>query len=171
MRMVDTVDRNGGIRPPIGIMEAHRVGTPHRAISIVVWNRDRTRMLITRRAAVKATWPGFWSNAVCSHPLPHEPYAAAARRRLFEELRIHGAVEPAFRLFYGPVRCPVSGALEHELDHVFYARLGERALIRPRRSEISAVRWVDQSQLDELRDSGRITPWFRMILERVRWAR
>jgi len=171
MRMVETVDRNGGIRPPIAILEAHRVGAPHRAVSIVVWNSSRTRMLITRRASDKATWPGFWSNAVCSHPLPREPYAAAARRRLFEELRIHGAVAPAFRLFYGPVRCPVSGALEHELDHVFYARLAEGAPIRPMRSEISAARWVDRSQLATLRHSGVITPWFEMILERVRWAR
>jgi isopentenyl-diphosphate Delta-isomerase len=169
--MVETVDRDGGIRPPIAILEAHRVGAPHRAVSIVVWNSSRTKMLITRRAAVKATWPGFWSNAVCSHPLPLEPYAAAARRRLFEELRIHRSVARAFRLFYGPVRCPVSGALEHELDHVFYARLAESAPIRPRRSEISAARWVDEGQLATLRHSGVITPWFEMILERVRWAR
>ena len=140
-------------------------------ISIVAWNASRTRMLITRRAAVKATWPGFWSNAVCSHPLPHEPYAAAARRRLFEELGIHSSVAPAFRMFYGPVRCPVSGAFEHELDHVFYARLPEEAMIRPNPAEISAVRWVDREQMAALRHSDMITPWFGMILERVRWAK
>jgi isopentenyldiphosphate isomerase len=39
------------------------------------------------------------------------------------------------------------------------------------RSEISAARWVDRSQLATLRLSGVITPWFEMILERVRWAR
>src|SRR5271163_2078485 len=111
MRMVETIDGTGGIGPPVAIMEAHRAGVQHRAISIVAWNPSRTKMLITRRAAAKATWPGFWSNAVCSHPLPREPYAAAARRRLLEELRLDGAVAPAFRLFYGPVRCPVSGAL------------------------------------------------------------
>ena len=88
MRLVETVDSGGAIGPPIAIAEAHRVGTAHRAISILVWNVSRTKMLITRRAASKATWPGFWSNAVCSHPLPGEPYAAAARRRLFEELRL-----------------------------------------------------------------------------------
>ncbi len=126
MRLVETINRRGGVGPLVAIVEAHRMGTPHRAISIVVWNAARTKMLITRRAAAKATWPGFWSNAVCSHPLPREPYAAAARRRLFEELRIRGAVAPAFRLFYGPVRCPASGALEHELDHVFYIRVPER---------------------------------------------
>jgi isopentenyl-diphosphate delta-isomerase len=171
MRLVETINRRGGVGPLIAIMEAHRVGTPHRAISIVVWNAGRTKMLITRRAAAKATWPGFWSNAVCSHPLPREPYAAAARRRLFEELRIRCAVAPAFRLFYGPVRCPASGALEHELDHVFYTRVPENAAIRPNREEISASKWVDRKDLTVLRQAGEITPWFEMILERVRWAR
>jgi isopentenyl-diphosphate delta-isomerase len=170
MRLVETVDRQGGIGPPMAIAEAHRLGAAHRAISVVVWNASRTRMLITRRAAAKATWPGFWSNAVCSHPLPQEPYAAAARRRLFEELRVRGAVAPAFRMFYGPVRCSVSGAFEHEMDHVFYARLPEATPIRPNRAEVSALRWVDRAQLAALRRAGRITPWFAMILERLRWA-
>jgi isopentenyl-diphosphate delta-isomerase len=128
-------------------------------------------MLIARRAAAKATWPGFWSNAVCSHPLPREPYAAAARRRLFEELRIRGTVMPAFRLFYGPVNCPISGAFEHELDHVFYAKLAESTLIKPNREEVSDLRWVNQAQLAALRQVGKITPWFAMILERVRWGK
>lgn len=146
------------------------MGTAHRAVSIVAWNASRTKMLITRRATVKATWPGFWSNAVCSHPLPREPYVAAARRRLFEELRIRSAVSPAFRMFYGPVRCTSSGLLEHEMDHVFYAKLAENEPIMPNRAEISAFKWVNRTQLAALQESGKITPWFAMILERVQWA-
>lgn len=171
MRLVETIDGRGGIGPPMAIAEAHRVGAAHRAISVVLWNGSRTRMLIARRAAVKATWPGFWSNAVCSHPLPREPYAAAARRRLVEELGIRASVAPAFRMNYGPVRCPVSGAYEHELDHVFYARLPERTPIAPDRAEVSDVRWVDRSEAAALRDTGALTPWFEIILDRVRWAR
>lgn len=169
MRLVETVDSEGAIGPAVAIVDAHRAGTPHRAISILVWNASRTKMLITRRAATKATWPGFWSNAVCSHPLPREAYAAAARRRLYEELRIHGVVAPAFRMFYGPVRCPISGAFEHEMDHVFYSRLAESASIWPNPAEVSALRWVGPAQLETLQRSGKITPWFAMILKRVRW--
>ena len=169
MRQVETVDREGGIGPAVEIVEAHRAGTAHRAISIVAWNAARTRMLITQRAATKATWPGFWSNAVCSHPMPREPYVAAARRRGFEELRIHCAVAPAFNMFYGPVCCTASGLFEHELDHVFYTKLGEDEPLSPNPGEISAVRWVNQAQAGELQEAGDITPWFSMILDRVRW--
>ena len=170
-RLVETIDGTGGIGPAVAIMEAHRMGAAHRAVSIVAWNDSRTKMLITRRATTKATWPGFWSNTVCSHPLPKEPYAAAARRRLCEELQISSEVTPAFRMFYGPVRCPVSGVFEHELDHVFYTRLPENARIRPSREEISAVRWVNKAELAALQQAGKITPWFAMILQRVRWAK
>jgi len=170
MRLVETVDPQGRIGPPVEIVEAHRTATAHRAVSIVAWNSSRTKMLITRRAPVKATWPGFWSNAVCSHPMPRETYVAAARRRLFEELRIRSVVSPAFRLFYGPVKCGSSGLFEHELDHVFYAKLAEDEPISPNREEISAFKWVDRAQLAALQRSGKITPWFAMILERVHWA-
>jgi isopentenyl-diphosphate delta-isomerase len=171
MRLVETVDREGGIGPPVEIAEAHRAGTAHRAVSVVAWNASRTRMLITRRARTKATWPGYWSNAVCSHPMPREPYAAAARRRLYEELRIHGPVTPAFSMYYGPVCCSSSGLFEHELDHVFYAKLAEDETIRPNPAEISDHQWVDQDQLSAFQQSDSITPWFAMILERVRWFR
>jgi isopentenyl-diphosphate delta-isomerase len=170
MRLVETVDRKGHAGLSVEIIEAHRKGTPHRAISVVAWNASRTKMLITRRASLKTTWPGFWSNAVCSHPLPKEPYVAAARRRLFEELRIREVVVPAFSLYYGPVRCTASGLIEHEFDRVFYARLAEDEPLKPNRAEISAVRWVDRSQLAALQQAGKITPWFAMILKRVRWA-
>lgn len=170
MRLVETVDRKGGIGHPVPILHAHRIGTPHRAVSILVWNCDRSRMLITRRSPAKATWPEFWSNAVCSHPRPREPDAAAARRRLFEELRLTRAVAPAFRMYYGPVRCPISGMFEHEMDQIFYAQLPDHSFLDPNPAEISGSRWVDEGELADLRQRGQLTPWFTMILDRVGWG-
>jgi isopentenyl-diphosphate delta-isomerase len=170
MRTVETVDPEGKIGSPISIIEAHRLGISHRAVSILIWNPGRTKMLITRRASAKATWPDFWSNAVCSHPFAGESYDAAAQRRLFEELRIHSKVSPAFKLSYGPVRCPFSGLFEHEYDHVFEANFSENASLNPDPEEISAFRWVNRSGLKELKKSAELTPWFQIILDRVGWS-
>lgn len=168
-RLVETIDEHGRPGPALAVMEAHRTATAHRAISIVVWNPTRTKMLVTRRAATKTTWPGFWSNAVCSHPLPKEADATAARRRLGEELRIERDVKLAFTMRYGPVQCPVSGVYEHEFDHVFDTTLPETLVINPDPTEISALRWVDRDTLTSMRRANEITPWFALILERVGW--
>ena len=81
--LVDEKDKVLGLKEKLA---THKLPVPlHRAISIVIFNKDRSKILITKRASVKPAWPNFWTNAVCSPPYPEETYAKAAKRRLFEE--------------------------------------------------------------------------------------
>jgi isopentenyl-diphosphate Delta-isomerase len=69
--------------------EAHKTPVPlHRAVSVVIYNGKSRKMLLQKRSGSKPTWPGYWSNATCTHPLPEETYQHAAERRLFEEMGI-----------------------------------------------------------------------------------
>jgi isopentenyl-diphosphate delta-isomerase len=89
---------------PIGQLpksQVHHTETPlHRGFSCYVFDGSG-RVLMTRRAISKKTWPGVWTNTCCGHPLPGEADTEAAARRLADELGLRltrsEVVLPEFR--------------------------------------------------------------------------
>ncbi len=99
------------------------------------------RLLLSRRALSKATWPGVWTNSFCGHPARDEDLALAVRRRALQELGAEvdsvQEVLPDFR--YRAV--DASGVVENEICPVFTAVLvGE---LDPAAEEVSQWQWVD----------------------------
>jgi isopentenyl-diphosphate delta-isomerase len=148
---------------PVDKLEVHRRGLRHPAISVFVMDGPRT--LIQRRALGKYHTPGLWANAVCTHPHWGEDMAAAAARRLREELGIEGlALVPRHRVEY---RAEVGGGLvEHELVSLFAAEARPGLRLAPDPAEVMDVRWI---ALDALRGEiaarpAAFTPWLRIYL-------
>jgi isopentenyl-diphosphate Delta-isomerase len=147
---------------PIGSLpkaEAHHADTPlHLAFSGYVFD-PRGRFLATRRALTKRTWPGVWTNSCCGHPRPGEEAAAAARRRLREELGLVPArldlVLPGFS--YRAVAA--DGVVENELCPVFFAHLdgGGEPVVAADPAEVAEWRWVSW-------------PAFRTVAVTAPWA-
>ena len=128
---------------PIGSADkatVHTTNTPlHLAFSCHVVD-DEGRVLLTRRALSKLTWPGIWTNSFCGHPGPGEDPVDAIVRRAEQELgtrvdSIESAV-PDFR--YRAV--DDSGIVENEICPVFTARI--RAAVQPRADEVCAHHWA-----------------------------
>lgn len=163
--LVDVNDRILGHKEKFA---THKIPVPlHRAISIVIFNKDKTEMLITKRAKVKPTWPEFWTNAVCSHPYPKETYQKAAERRICEELGFKTKLKEIFFFTY-EVKMDNKVWGEHELDHVFTGVY--EGLVKPDPDETSDYEWVKIGELkkDIRKNPKRYSPWFIIILNKLK---
>lgn len=142
---------------PIGTAdkaEVHRADTPlHLAFSCHVVE-GAGRLLVTRRALSKLTWPGVWTNAFCGHPAPDESLPDAVARRARTELGITvtdlTVALPDFR--YRAV--DDSGVVENELCPVFVATTEDEP--HPNPDEVMAHRWVEPAHLAA---ALALTPW------------
>jgi len=143
--------------------QVHHQATPlHRAFSVFLFD-DSGRMLLQQRALIKPTWGGVWSNACCGHPAPGEATAAAAQRRLREELGL-SEVSLALALPDFRYRACWHGVWENEICPVFVGRCLNPP--QPNPAEVAAVRWIDWAEFAEdcLRDDHAVpaySPWCR----------
>ncbi len=157
---------------PIGTApkaEVHHRDTPlHLAFSCYVLD-PHGRLLVTRRAWTKRTWPGVWTNSCCGHPSPDEPADDAVRRRVRQELGIEvtdlRAVLPGFR--YRAVM--EDGTVENEVCPVWVATCTDPGTLEPDPEEVVEHTWVDGAQfLQEVLTGAReVSPWCRLQLEEL----
>jgi isopentenyl-diphosphate delta-isomerase len=157
--LVDERDRELGASAKL---RAHREGALHRAFSVFVFD-DAGRLLLQKRASGKYHSGGLWSNTACGHPRPGEATAAAARRRLREEMGFDCELREAFGFVY---RAELeNGLVEHEFDHVFVGTYeGDPA---PDPSEVEGWRWVSMGELRRaLREEPhRYSAWLKLVVE------
>jgi isopentenyl-diphosphate delta-isomerase type 1 len=156
---VVVVDGSGTPVATVPKAEAHSRSTPlHLAFSCHVVRADGS-VLLARRSARKATWPGAWSNACCGHPQLGETLRAAVTRRLQQEL---GARPTRLALavpdFAYRARMD-DGTVEHELCPVVVAEID--GALRPDPAEVEDVKWVSWSEVRAPSGAGAIslTPW------------
>ncbi len=155
------VDANDVEIGTAGKLDAHRRGLRHRAISALVRN-SRSEFLLQRRNPAKYHSGGLWTNACCSHPLPGESTADAAKRRLQQEMGVACPLEPLFVFAY---RADVPGGLiEDEIVHVFGGQ--HDGPVEPDSAEASEYKWITLPEL--MADVGArpeaYTVWFRQYL-------
>lgn len=162
--LLDEAGRAVGTTPKADV---HHADTPlHLAFSCYLFD-SRKRLLTTRRALHKPTWPGAWTNSVCGHPLPGEELTDAVRRRVRDEIGV--GVEgvrlllPGFR--YRAVM--PNGVVENEMCPVLVATTDET--LAPDPDEVDDTAWVDWVTFRDgvLNGTRPISPWCREQVEQL----
>ena len=165
--LLDEAGRPCGSAPKATV---HHEATPlHLAFSCWLFDTDDmtgtgARVLLTRRAAGKRTWPLAWTNAFCGHPAPGEPLEDAVRRRGADELSVSvGQLRLALPDFRYTARMP-SGVTENEVCPVFTAVLAQDPTPEP--AEVDAFRWLPWHALpaEVAADRDTYSPWLRLQL-------
>jgi len=178
---------------PVSKEKSHKTaeinrGLLHRAFSVFLFN-SKGELLLQQRAKTKITFPAYWTNTCCSHPLytdaerdekDHLGVKRAAQRKLEHELGIPRDTiktdEFHFlsRLHYKAIQDETWG--EHEIDHILFAQ--KDVQLKPNESEVMDTKYVNPKQLRELfaqrndqlkrelktnEEKLFITPWFEII--------
>lgn len=161
--VVILADENGKPAGTENKVVVHTADTPlHFAFS--AWLVRDGKLLLTRRALTKQTWPGVWTNSFCGHPAPGESNAEAVYRRARVELGIDPAdlsapeeVLPDFA--YRAVDS--SGIVENEICPVFITTLAAGASFEPNPEEVDSFAWVDIAKAIAAIDAtpGVFSPW------------
>lgn len=137
----------------------HTVDTPlHLAFSCYLTD-ERGRLLLTRRALSKRTWPGVWTNSFCGHPRPGEDMTDAVirygRLELGLEVRDVRRVLPDFRYR----ATDDSGVVENEICPVHVATTHQEP--RPNPDEVMQHVWVEPSDAVRAVETApwALSPW------------
>jgi isopentenyl-diphosphate Delta-isomerase len=158
--LVDGSDRQVGT---CGALDCHSgEGILHRAFTIFVYNQ-RGEVLIQRRSAAKRLWPSTWETSCSGHPLPGEDMAAAAEKRLREELGIVALLEDVGRFTYH-ARYGREGS-ENEVCHLLVGSYDGPVIPDP--AEVLEFSWVDIAALRvEIAEHGEAyAPWVSPALD------
>ena len=159
--LVDLVDEAGRVIGQAARASVHSSNTPrHRAFSVYLTD-DAGRVLLTRRALSKITWPGVWSNSCCGHPRPGESDVAAIHRRVYEELGVEVANVDAVLPDFSYTATDPHGLVENESCPVYCASIVDTAVLRPDPEEVMDYQWLTWPDLVATveRAPGLLSPW------------
>ncbi|KAI8908551.1 NUDIX hydrolase domain-like protein [Gorgonomyces haynaldii] len=147
-------------------------GMLHRAFSCFIFTDGK--LLLQQRSWEKITFPGYFTNTCCSHPLVGEEgldgCKRAVVRKLEHELGIKTVKEEELQFLTKIHYLAPSDGLwgEHEIDYIFIYQGNVNVI--PNTNEICSYKYVTMDELKDMfalaaKGEIKMTPWFQLIVE------
>ncbi len=142
--------------------EVHRLGLPHRAVHILVFNA-RGQIFLQKRSMTKDKSPGLWDSSASGHVDSGEEYDQTAVRELREEIGLRIPVTPE-RLF------KIAAGAETDQEFVWVYRHKAEGPFELNRDEIERGGWFTPDEVTRwiAEKPGEFASAFRFIWQKVR---
>jgi len=156
---------NGKLQP-VDKLEVHKKGFQHKAISVLVLNKNQ-EILLQKRSMNKYHTPGLWTNTCCSHPKWNENSKVCANRRLFEELGI-SKLNLEFKEVIKYRANVGNNLVENEVVDIFTTIISDKKNLKININplEVMEIKWLNiKKTLEEINTFPQLfTPWFVIYL-------
>jgi isopentenyl-diphosphate delta-isomerase len=150
---------------------------PHRAFSVFLFNPSG-QLLLQQRSSTKVTFPLYWTNSCCSHPLrstSQEGTFQEAIERTVLEVGIQVSInensgKQVGKVLYRAKFDEIWG--EYELDYLYFFKLNQSQLnFTPNKEEVGATQWLSLSDVKSfVKETKLVTPWFKRITEQTQFT-
>lgn len=156
---------NGKLQP-VDKLEVHKKGFQHKAISVLVLNKNQ-EILLQKRSMNKYHTPGLWTNTCCSHPKWNENSKVCANRRLFEELGI-SKLNLEFKEVIKYRANVGNNLIENEVVDIYTTNISDKKNLKININplEVMEIKWLNiKETLEEINTFPQLfTPWFVIYL-------
>jgi len=158
--IIDLLDEFGHeTNKTISKNEAHKKGLWHKAIHILIINKNKTKTLIQQRCENKKLFPNMWDISVGGHVLEKEDTLTSAKRELQEELGLNP------NNYHIQELCTIQESFkekdiisnEYVTVYLIEADINIKDIIL-QKEEVSSIKWINKKELNELIHNNQIIP-------------
>ncbi len=159
--LVDVLDEEKGLKTGeiVSRLMAHKLGFWHETVHLMIFNKDKTKTLLQKRCSEKTLYPNLWDVAVGGHISSVETSLQSLGREVREELGLDA--EKLDIQFYGRFKEDLSvndvSCKWFVSIFVVYEDIDIND-ISLQKDEVSDVKWVDKSQLQQMYANGELLP-------------
>ncbi len=161
VEMLDVLDENTGQRTGeiIPRSEAHRDGTWHGSIHVLLVSEDKSKTLLQKRSCDKKLYPNTWDIAVGGHISAGQTPKEAALRELEEELGINCDGLKMDYIKAVKESLNNNGIISNEFVSIFivYKDIPIEN-IDLQEEEVSEAKWMNKEELNNLITSAQMLP-------------